>query len=1099
MTTGETAVTASLPAAAVVTLPFTDLVGSTELLGELGDDAAERLRRVHFGLLRDVASAHSGQEVKNLGDGLMVAFPSAVNAVSCAIGIQQAVLRYNNRQGVDRIRVRVGLNVGEPIRDEGDYFGTPVVIAKRLCDKADGGHILASELLRALVGSRGDFSFRSCGPAELKGIAEPLPTCEILWEPAAERRTTLPPPFRLEEPVPLVGRDTQLAQLRRRLDEARAGQRRVVVLVGEPGIGKTRLATEFCRSAYEDGAVVLLGRCYEESLVPYQSFVEGLRHYVSETSLEELRPLLGRHWTTLARLLPELADPAPQTAMSSTAESPEREQFLLFEAVASLLGAIADEHPLILVLDDLQWADTPTLLLLRHVVRATEGASLLILGTYRETEVDQEHPLAQALAELRRGRSLDTVTLEGIGEEAVAALIASRSGLAASTAFARSIVDRTQGNPFFVEELLRDVDVEEDLSEAITRIPESVKDLLLRRLRRLDETCKRVVTFAAVSGREFALDVLEQVAGMPVDRIAESLEEAIAAHIVEESPSLIGRYSFAHALIQQSIYEQISLTRRAQMHRRIGEAIESVSGAQRDDDAGALAYHFSSAGDAAKAYEYHSQAAANSRRVNAVEPALEHYTAALEAGTVLGFHADREPALRSLLLQRGRMRYRTGDDGGAAADFASALDGARRCGDRVIEMETLNEQGMLRLRSDLSGAAGCHEAALEIAGELGDPAAQTYALDRLAVISSHLLQFDRGLELAERALELARETGEPTVVGRAMDSIKLAAWQLGDLRRLEELTSELVPLWRERGDLWYLQWTLLESAFVPIGAARWDEAEERLADAVGINRRIRDPLAEILMLDALCWLHRSRGAYEEALTAGRRAVALSADLGWEGWTAATLGSALLDLRAASSAAEVLERGLAAGERVGAPNEIVRCLGQLAWARLMLGAEDEASALAARAERLLRQASVPDGRAYLFGMHAYAATARVFLETGAPEQGEALLVPLLDAAAHSGWREAAAATELAVGLCMEARGELELAGAAFAHAAEVADEHRIPAPGWEAHAALARVLRIAGRREEAEEHAAAAAVIVEQVTGRLKDERLRNRLRERAKT
>ncbi len=170
---------ATEPPGAVVTLLFTDLVGSTELLEEVGDDEAERLRRVHFGLLRDVASAYSGQEVKNLGDGLMVAFPSAVNAVSCAVGIQQAVLRYNNRQGVDRIRVRVGLNVGEPIRDEGDYFGTPVVIAKRLCDAADGGEILASELLRTLVGSRGSFDFRSRGLLTLKGIAEPLPTCEV--------------------------------------------------------------------------------------------------------------------------------------------------------------------------------------------------------------------------------------------------------------------------------------------------------------------------------------------------------------------------------------------------------------------------------------------------------------------------------------------------------------------------------------------------------------------------------------------------------------------------------------------------------------------------------------------------------------------------------------------------------------------------------------------------------------------------------------------------------------------------------------------------------------------------------------------------------
>ena len=169
------------------------------------------------------------------------------------------------------------------------------------------------------------------------------------------------------------------------------------------------------------------------------------------------------------------------------------------------------------------------------------------------------------------------------------------------------------------------------------------------------------------------------------------------------------------------------------------------------------------------------------------------------------------------------------------------LDGARRSGDRVIEMETLNALGILQLRTDLSAAAAFHEAALEIAQELEDKAAQTIALDRLSVISSHLLELDRGLELGERSLGLARDTGDPSAVGRAMDSIKLAALQLGDLWRLRELTDELERLWRERSDLWYLQWTLLESAFVPIGAARWDEASERLAEAVAINRRVRDP------------------------------------------------------------------------------------------------------------------------------------------------------------------------------------------------------------------------------------------------------------------
>jgi tetratricopeptide (TPR) repeat protein len=525
--------------------------------------------------------------------------------------------------------------------------------------------------------------------------------------------------------------------------------------------------------------------------------------------------------------------------------------------------------------------------------------------------------------------------------------------------------------------------------------------------------------------------------------------------------------------------------------------MESVLGDQAEEQAGALAHHFSAAGDVAKAYLYHGRAADAAQRVYAVEPALAQYNAALEAGAQLGLEADREPAVRGLLLRRGKLRWRTGDSGGTA-DLELVLDAARRAGDRVIEMETLNELGILDLTSDLDAAAAFHRAALVIARELDDRAAQTQALDRLAVISSHLLEFDRALELGEEAFELARGTGDETMVGRANDSIKLAVWWLGELSRLEELTAELEALWRERSDLWYLQWTLLESAFVPLGRARWDEAAERLDDALAINRRVGDPGAQIQMLDALGWLHRSTGAYEQALSAGRQAVALAAEVGeWQGWAAATLGWTLLDLGAAAQAAEVLERGLAAGERTGARFEIVRCLGQLAWARWLLGSTEEASALAARAETLLAHVSAPPGGAFLFGAHAYAAVARVLLATGSPERGEALLLPVLTAAERSGWLEAAATCELVLGLCFEARGELDRAVVALTHAAELADEPSIPAPGWEAHAALARVLRLAGSSGEAEKHALAGRAILDRVTASVKDQALRDHLRERA--
>ena len=434
----------------------------------------------------------------------------------------------------------------------------------------------------------------------------------------------------------------------------------------------------------------------------------------------------------------------------------------------------------------------------------------------------------------------------------------------------------------------------------------------------------------------------------------------------------------------------------------IGEAIESQGATGRPEE---LAYHFSAAGNLAKAYKYHSRAAAAAEHMYAIEPALSHCTAAIEAADKLGLNPDCEPTLRRLLLQRGRMRYRTGDQR-ARTDYEGALASARRSGDRATEMDTLNELGILQLGSDVAAAASVHEAALAIAEELSDPVARTTALDRLGVISSNQSQFNRGLEFGEQALELARQTGDANLIGRAIDSIKLAVWQLGDLHRLEELTAELEPIWRELGELWYLQFTLLESAFVPIGAARWERAAERLAEAAAINRRIRDPAAEVLILDAFCWLHRCRGAYDEALSAGRRAIARSLATGvWDGWAAATLGWVLLDLGAVDDAAEVLERGLDSAERIRSDNQTTRCTSQLAWARSLQGDAEQASALAGRAAESLDRVSTPPGSAFLFGAHAYAALARVYLARGEPERGQALLLPVLRASERlGGWKQ-----------------------------------------------------------------------------------------------
>ncbi len=375
---------------------FTDLVGSTDLLSRLGEAAFDEVRRGHFATLREALVRHGGEEVKTLGDGVLAVFGAAADAVACAVAIQQAVDR-QSRRGPAGLEVRVGLALGDVSFEEDDVFGTPVVEAARLVAAARSGQILATSVVAVVAGGRSDAAFTDLGPVELKGLPQPVPVCQVTWDPLP--LSPLPLPNLLTDVGRIfVGRDGEVDRLGQLWKEATAGERRVALLAGEPGVGKTRLAAELAVRVHEDGAPVLAGRCDEDLGVPYQPFLEALRHYIAHTPTGELRQGLGRHGGELVRLVPELAERLPDLPAALRSD-PETERYRLFDAVAVWLASASAQAPLLLVLDDLQWAAKPTLLLLRHVVRSPETARLLVIGTYRDTELDHDHPLLEILAD----------------------------------------------------------------------------------------------------------------------------------------------------------------------------------------------------------------------------------------------------------------------------------------------------------------------------------------------------------------------------------------------------------------------------------------------------------------------------------------------------------------------------------------------------------------------------------------------------------------------------------------------------------------------------------------------------------------------------
>jgi predicted ATPase len=310
-----------------------------------------------------------------------------------------------------------------------------------------------------------------------------------------------------------VGRRQKLHQLQEHWAATLAGHGRVVLIAGEPGIGKTRLAGELCGAVHDAGATVLLGRCFEDVARPYGPWIDALSQYIAACPAGELRLVLGNRRSELAQLLPALGGSAAIAPIPHAAQGDEQARHRLFDAVAGVLREAAHTRPAVIVLDDLHWADAPSLLLLRHLVRNADRAPLMVLGTYRQTELDEAHPLTAAIAELRRARALERIVLKGLPADGVAELISIRFGRQAPESFARAVHARTEGNPFFVEELLHEAIEAGDWGQAIEQVgvPESVKDVLARRLRRLEEPCRRVLDGAAVAGRDFDLDVLARV------------------------------------------------------------------------------------------------------------------------------------------------------------------------------------------------------------------------------------------------------------------------------------------------------------------------------------------------------------------------------------------------------------------------------------------------------------------------------------------------------------------------------------------------------------------------------------------------------------
>jgi len=799
-----------------VTVLFTDLVGSTVLSQRVDVQTADSLRATHFGQLRSEAESVGGTVVKNLGDGVMVVFDTPTAALVCAVGMQQVVDR-SNRGAEHPLAMRVGLAFGEVTESDGDFFGDPVVEAARICAAAVGGQIIATDVVRAVAGRRVAQSLVSIGPLELKGLSEPVECVEVRWEPTPEPDRGVPLQRHLTErsgASTFVGRGEELDAIRDALKRSAVERSQQLVLVGgEPGIGKTTLATVFARRAHADGAVVLYGRCDEDLGIPYQPWAEALGHLIDHAPPGMLDEVLTAHGADLAHLGPALS-PIGKGGGGGSAD-PETGRYLLFGAIVRILGATGVDHPVAVVLDDLQWADAPTLQVLRHLMTSDQRFPIVVVGTYRESEVRAGDPLADLLAWSHGQPSVTRLGLRGLDDtdllalmEAAAGHSVDESGLALRDALSRE----TDGNPFFVFELLRhlietgavyqNAEGRWTASGDVRRqgLPISVREVIGRRAARLGDEAVRILSVAAVIGRDFDLDLLARAADTGEDALLEVLDTAVAATLVV---NVVGeRYSFVHALVGHALYETLSPARRARAHRRVADAIEAICGADPGPRVGELAYHWAQAlapQDAAKAISYARAAGDRALAQLAPDEALRWYRQAL------GLLDDQErddPRLRAALgVGIGNAQRQTGDpEFGRTLLEAGRL--ARQVGDggTVVAAALANNRGLFSVIGRVDhDRVEMIEAALASIGDV-DSAPRARLLALLAIEHTWDGDYPGRRALSDNAVAMARRLGDPATLRDVLLLRHNTIWVPETVAERLQLTAEAETLAQAVGD-----------------------------------------------------------------------------------------------------------------------------------------------------------------------------------------------------------------------------------------------------------------------------------------------------------
>jgi class 3 adenylate cyclase/tetratricopeptide (TPR) repeat protein len=864
-----------MPETTTVTVLFTDVVGSTSLRQRRGEHGAQAILDAHNEIVRQQLKEHAGREVKTTGDSFMAAFDSARKAVECAIDIQRSLSSYNRNNPREPVTVRIGLHTGEAISAGGDLFGTSVDAAARIMSRAEAEQILLSDLSKTVLGSAKDLNFRPHKRVALKGLEGRWLLWEAVWrtEPRPDHDTaqTETSAESLKR-TPYIGRSEEQTLFRQAIQRTVNGIGGVVLIGGEAGVGKTRLVDEVTAEAKAQGVFVVRGHCSDmEGAAPYLPFVEAIEYGLAVTARDAFRDAMGDAAPEIARFVPKVRVAYPDMPPPAALPTDQARHYM-FECVGDFFERAATANPLLIVLEDLHWADVSTTQLLESVARRAPRARLLVIGTYRDIDLTRADPFTRGVENLSRLPSVTRISLRRLRAIDVEKMLSALSGRPPPEQLVRLVFSETEGVPFFVEEVYRHLAEEQRLTDVTgawlpdvhigeIEVPETVRLVLGRRIDRINEAAQRILMTAACIGRAFTFELLANVAEDDEEKLLDALDEAEHARLLIAEEGREPRYVFAHEQIRQTLLGRLSLARRQRLHRRVADAVERLHAANLDEHVSDLAYHLAQAGVRDRAATYLQRSGVSAAARLATPEALACFAKAADL-------AGPGPIRRAALRARGELLMGLFRGKEAVTDLECAMREAAADGAAQEEMEALLRLGRAYYVVGLDHKPGIAQSlnalyrARDLAVRLNDLRGEARAL----IPTHYHVDFEPTFRTeakanGERALAIARDLGDADLEVDALRAVHRLGSNTVRLESIEPIAAAL----ERRGDLitlnehiFHAMWTFWRSGHLAQCVATCERGTA-LAERLGIPPVQYGTIKSFALVDL--------GRFDEALQA----------------------------------------------------------------------------------------------------------------------------------------------------------------------------------------------------------------------------------------